>query len=132
MWEDFKAFAIQGNAMDLAVGVIIGAAFGSIVTSLVEDLLMPLLGILLGGVNFTELVATVGGATVKYGVFLQRIVDFLIIAFSIFIFIRMLSRLKKKEPEADAVEETPAPTQEELLAEIRDLIKEQATRPYSE
>jgi large conductance mechanosensitive channel len=132
MWEDFKAFAIQGNALDLAVGVIIGGAFGSIVTSLVEDLLMPILGILLGGVDFTELVATVGGATVRYGVFLQRIVDFLIIAFSIFIFIRMLSRLKKKEPEADAVEETPAPTQEELLAEIRDLIKEQATRPYSE
>ena len=132
MWEDFKAFAIQGNALDLAVGVIIGGAFGSIVTSLVEDLLMPILGILLGGVDFTELVATVGGATVRYGVFIQRIVDFLIIAFSIFIFIRMLSRLKKKEPEADAVEETPAPTQEELLAEIRDLIKEQATRPYSE
>lgn len=125
MWKEFKEFAVQGNALDMAVGVIIGGAFGSIVTSLVEDLLMPIIGVLLGGIDFTKLIATIGGAQIKYGVFIQSIVDFLIIAFSIFLFIRMLNNLKK--PEAEAVEEPLAPTQEELLAEIRDLMKEQTT-----
>lgn len=126
MWKEFKEFAVQGNAMDMAVGVIIGGAFGSIVTSLVEDLLMPLIGILMGGINFAELMTTIGGAQIRYGAFIQSIVDFIIIAFSIFMFIRILSNLKKK-PEVEAIEEPPAPTQEELLAEIRDLMKEQST-----
>ena len=132
MWEDFKAFALKGNVLDLAVGVIIGAAFGKIVTSLVNDLIMPLIGLILGGVDFTGLELKVGGAVVKYGVFLQSVLDFLIVAFAIFIFIRMLTNMKKKEPEVAAAEELPAPTQEQLLGEIRDLLKERVNTTYSD
>ncbi len=120
MWNEFKEFAIKGNVVDLAIGVIIGGAFGKIVASLVNDVIMPLIGLLLGGINFTNLEFKVGTAVVKYGAFIQSVVDFLIIAFSIFVFVRSINRTKKKE-EAPA---EPAPSREELLlTEIRDLLK---------
>jgi len=131
MWEEFKEFALKGNALDLAVGVIIGAAFGKIVSSLVEDLLTPLLGLLMGGVDFTGLQITVGNEAVAYGKFLQSVFDFLIVAFALFAFIRVLNKMKKEEPEPAAAEEPPAPTQEQLLAEIRDLLKEKVNEPLS-
>ena len=119
--KEFKEFAMKGNVMDMAVGVIIGGAFGKIVSSLVDDVLMPLIGVATGGVDFTGLIAKVGDAEVKYGVFIQNIIDFLIIAFCIFLMIHAMNKMKKEEPEAPAA---PAgPTQEELLAEIRDLLK---------
>ncbi len=119
MWEDFKAFAFEGNVLDLAVAVVIGAAFGQIVTSLVDNIIMPTVGILLNGVSFETLVWQVGDATVTYGVFLQSILDFFIIAASIFLFVRLILR-KKRE-----VEEEEVDPQEQLLTEIRDLLKEQ-------
>lgn len=122
MWSEFKKFALKGNVLDLAVGVIIGGAFGKIVSSLVEDLIMPLVGLLLGGVDFSKLAFTFQDANIKYGAFLQTVVDFLIIAFSIFIFIRLLNRFKKKEEEKPAV--IVVDTKEEILKEIRDLLKE--------
>ena len=119
--KEFKEFAMKGNVMDMAVGVIIGGAFGKIVSSLVDDVLMPLIGVVTGGVDFTGLIAKVGDAEVKYGVFIQNIIDFLIIAFCIFLMIKAMNKMKKEEP---AEPEAPAgPTQEELLAEIRDLLK---------
>ncbi|AGN38200.1 large conductance mechanosensitive channel protein MscL [Bacillus paralicheniformis] len=125
MWKEFKSFAIRGNVIDLAIGVIIGGAFGKIVTSLVNDLMMPLLGLLLGGLDFSALSFTFVDAEIKYGLFIQSIVNFFIISFSIFLFIRYISKLKKK----DAEEEKAAPDpQEELLKEIRDLLKEQTKR----
>ncbi|AOZ93735.1 large conductance mechanosensitive channel protein MscL [Paenibacillus crassostreae] len=122
--KEFKAFALKGNVMDLAIAVIIGAAFGKIVTSLVNDLLMPLIGLLLGGLNFSGLQYTLGDAVLKYGVFIQTVIDFVIIAFSIFMFIRLLSKFKRKEEIQPTV--VPEPTKEEiLLTEIRDLLKQQ-------
>lgn len=122
MWKEFKTFAFKGNVLDLAVAVIIGAAFGKIVSSIVDDLMMPLLGVLLGGLDFTSLELTFGEATIKYGSFIQTIVDFMIVAFSIFVFIKLLNNFKKKEEEKP--KEPPAPTKEEvLLTEIRDLLK---------
>ena len=119
--KEFKEFAMKGNVMDMAVGVIIGGAFGKIVSSLVDDVLMPLIGMLTGGVDFTKLTAKVGDATVNYGTFIQNIVDFLIIAFCIFLMIKGMNKLKPKKEEEPAA---PAgPTQEELLTEIRDLLK---------
>lgn len=120
MWKDFKEFAMQGNLIDLAVAVIIGGAFGKIVTSLVEDVIVPLIGMLLNGVNIEHLVLTVGTAELKYGVFLQSVLDFFIIALSIFLFLRLI--LKRKEEEE--VEEEEVDVQEQLLTEIRDLLKE--------
>lgn len=106
--QEFKEFIAKGNVMDMAVGVIIGGAFGKIVSSLVENILMPLIGILLGGVNFSDLSATVGSAEVKYGVFLQSVFDFLIIAFIIFVMIKQISKVtdkfKKKEAEVEPTE----------------------------
>ena len=105
--EEFKDFISKGNVMDMAVGVIIGGAFGKIVSSLVENILMPLIGILLGGVNFSDLSATVGNAEVKYGIFLQSVFDFLIIAFVIFVMIKQISKVTdkfKKEEEAAPTE----------------------------
>ncbi|WP_338754285.1 large conductance mechanosensitive channel protein MscL [Bacillus sp. FJAT-52991] len=125
MLKEFKEFAMRGNVIDLAVGVIIGGAFGKIVTSLVEDIIMPLVGLLLGGVNFTDLAFTYHKATVKYGVFIQTIVDFLIISFSIFLFIKLFNKLTSKQEKAEELA-APAPSQEEiLLTEIRDLLKAQ-------
>ncbi|MGG0187563.1 large conductance mechanosensitive channel protein MscL [Bacillus rhizoplanae] len=128
MWNEFKKFALKGNVMDLAVGVVIGGAFGKIVSSLVNDIIMPLVGILLGGVDFTGLSYPVGDATLKYGSFIQTIVDFFIIAFSIFLFIKLFNKLSFKKEE-EKKEEVPAALSKEeaLLTEIRDLLKQQNT-----
>lgn len=97
MLKEFKDFAMRGNVVDLAIAVVLGGAFGKIIASLVNDILMPLIGVLLGGVNFSELTYTVGDAVVKYGAFLQAIVDFVIIAFVIFLIVRTMNNMKKKE-----------------------------------
>ncbi len=133
--KEFKEFAMKGNVMDMAVGVIIGGAFGKIVSSLVDDVLMPLVGMLTGGIDVSGLAYKVmlpnpvkggeplAGATLKYGAFIQNVIDFLIIAFCIFLMMKAINKLmaKKEEP---APEAPAGPTQEELLAEIRDLLKE--------
>ncbi|PIC77406.1 large conductance mechanosensitive channel protein MscL [Sporosarcina sp. P19] len=125
MWKDFKEFAFKGNIFDLAIGVVIGAAFGTIVSSLVENIMTPLIGILLGGLNFSELSYTIGDSVIKYGLFIQSIIDFLIVAGSIFVFLRVLMKLKMKPEEAveEEPEEKPLDIKEELLTEIRDLLK---------
>ncbi|USK86856.1 large conductance mechanosensitive channel protein MscL [Peribacillus asahii] len=125
MLNDFKKFALKGNVVDLAVGVIIGAAFGKIVSSLVEDVIMPLIGLLLGGVSFANLQFTLGDAVVKYGSFIQTIVDFFIVAFSIFMFIRVFNRLQRKKDKEEIAEPVKPTREEELLTEIRDLLKAQ-------
>ena len=122
MWSEFKKFAMKGNVIDLAVGVVIGGAFGKIVSSLVDDLIMPLVGLLLGGIDFSGLSYPFGDTVIKYGLFIQTVVDFFIIAFSIFMVIRFLNRFKKKEEEAEVVAEVDK--KEELLTEIRDLLRE--------
>lgn len=125
MWKEFKSFALKGNILDLAIGVIIGAAFGKIVTSLVNDLLMPILGLLLGGLNLTGLEFKFGNAIIKYGAFLQTVVDFFIVALSIFLFLKALSKFRRKEEEKLSEPEQPvASAEEKLLTEIRDLLKE--------
>ena len=120
--KEFREFAIKGNVVDLAVGVIIGAAFGKIVASLVGDIVMPLVGTLIGGVDFNSLAFQFRDAKIQYGKFLQTCLDFLIIAWAIFLAIKVINRLKRDEPEAAA----PAipPRQEQLLEEIRDLLKQ--------
>lgn len=133
MFKDFKEFAMKGNVLDLATGVVIGGAFGKIVTSLVNDIIMPLIGLLLGGRSFEArqllLRSGVGEEAdliLQYGAFMQSIVDFLIIAFSIFMFIRLITKLQatKKVEEEPIAKEEPVPTKEEvLLTEIRDLLK---------
>jgi large conductance mechanosensitive channel len=125
MWKEFKAFAFKGNVIDLAVGVIIGLAFGKIVTSVVNDLLMPIFGVISGGVNVAGLEYPFGDAVIKYGAFLQSIIDFFIIAFSVFIFVKVISQLKRKEEEKpEAAPEAPVLTKDQLLLEeIRDLLK---------
>jgi large conductance mechanosensitive channel len=129
--KEFREFAVKGNVVDMAVGLIIGAAFGKIVSSAVADVIMPPIGVLLGGVDFTNLAFTVKAATVdvpavliNYGKFIQTVIDFTIIAFTIFIVIKAINKLKRQEEE---VPEAPAgPSAEEmLLTEIRDLLKEQ-------
>ncbi|MGE6630311.1 large conductance mechanosensitive channel protein MscL [Bacillus sp. NPDC077027] len=124
MLREFREFAVKGNVIDLAVGVIIGGAFGKIVTSLVNDLIMPLVGIIIGGHDFNGLSIKIGSAQILYGNFIQTVVDFLIISFSIFLFIRYLNKLKRKNVEEEAIE-TPEQT-EVLLTEIRDLLKNQS------
>ncbi|MCB1164017.1 MAG: large-conductance mechanosensitive channel protein MscL [Candidatus Latescibacteria bacterium] len=129
MMSEFKSFAVKGNVMDMAVGIIMGGAFGKIVASFVNDVLMPPIGMLLGGVDFTSLALTLKKATpdaeavmLKYGAFVQSVVDFLIIAFAIFMMVRWMNRLKKKEEAAPAA--PPKPSSEEvLLTEIRDLLR---------
>ncbi|WP_050181993.1 large conductance mechanosensitive channel protein MscL [Domibacillus robiginosus] len=122
MLKEFKAFAMRGNVMDLAVGVILGAAFGKIVSSLVADVIMPLVGLLVGGIDFSGLSFTFGKAEVKYGIFIQTVVDFVIISFSIFLFIKLFNKLYTKEKKEE--EAPPSLTkEEELLTEIRDLLK---------
>ena len=123
MWQDFKKFALKRNVIDLAVGVVIGGAFSKIVSSLVDNILMPIVGLLLGGFDFTKLEYTYDDATIKYGQFIQNIVDFFIIAFSIFLFVKFLQKFRKKQ---EVKTEVKAPTSEEkLLSEIRDILKEQ-------
>ncbi len=119
--KEFREFAVKGNAVDLAVAVIIGAAFGKIVASLVGDIAMPLIGTLLGGLDFTDLAVQVGEAKIQYGKFLQSCLDFVIIAWVIFLAVKLINRLKREEPAAAAP--TP-PRQEQLLEEIRDLLKQ--------
>lgn len=118
--SEFKKFISRGNVVDMAIGVIIGGAFGKIVTSLVQDILMPIIGVILGGLNFSDLSVEVGSASIKYGSFIQTIVDFLIISFSIFLTIKILSKFKKK---ADKVEEKKKTDEIVILEEIRDLLK---------
>lgn len=130
MLKEFKEFALKGNVVDLAVGVIIGGAFGKIVTSLVNDIMMPVIGMVAGGINFKELklvlkpaAENVAEVAFRYGAFIQSVVDFLIIAASVFAFVKALSVFKKKEAEKPAP--APAPSAEVvLLTEIRDLLKE--------
>lgn len=134
--EEFKKFAMRGNVVDMAVGVIIGGAFGKIVTSVVNDLVMPVLGVLVGGVNFTDLKLTLKEAvmdgetvvspavTLNYGNFLQSTFDFLIIAFSIFMFIKLINKLSRKKEEAQPATPPAPPADVQLLIEIRDLLKE--------
>ena len=119
MWKEFKAFCFQGNVLDLAVAVIIGAAFGKIVTALVDSIIMPAIGALMGGVNFSELAVTIGDAHIGYGAFIQAVIDFIIIAFCIFLIVKAASKLQKKQ------EEEAGPTTEDLLTEIRDIMKEE-------
>jgi large conductance mechanosensitive channel len=122
MWQEFKEFAMKGNVLDLAVAVIIGGAFGKIITSLVQDLIMPLVGLLLGGLDFPGLQWQVNSAVIKYGAFIQSLVDFLIIAFAIFLVVKAANRRKNKEDKP--AEEAPPPSDEVvLLTEIRDLLR---------
>jgi len=107
MLKEFREFAIRGNVMDLAVAVIIGGAFGKIITSLVNDVLMPVIGLLMGGVNFSELSITVGAAVIKWGAFVQSIIDFIIIAFVIFMLVRAMNRMKRDEPVTPTTKECP-------------------------
>jgi large conductance mechanosensitive channel len=130
MMKEFKEFAVRGNVIDMAVGIIMGAAFGKIVSSFVGDVIMPPIGVLLGGVDFSNLALTVKEAAgevpavvIGYGKFIQTVIDFTIIAFAIFIAIRAMNSLKRKEEEAPKSPAEP-PAQEVLLAEIRDLLKD--------
>ncbi|WP_312642670.1 large-conductance mechanosensitive channel protein MscL [Hydrogenoanaerobacterium sp.] len=135
MWKDFKKFAFKGNVLDMAVGVIIGGAFGKIVSSLVNDIIMPFFGFITAGMDFNKMkyilspAEIVAGEIVKpeaailYGSFIQNIIDFLIIAFSIFIAIKVINRKKDKQKKEE-IPAAPAPTETELLAEIRDLLKD--------
>ncbi len=132
MLKEFRDFAMRGNVLDMAIGVIIGGAFGKIVTSLINDVIMPPIGLLMGGVNFSNLFITLGAASyatleeavkagaplLKYGVFINTVLDFVIVAFAIFLLVRQVNRFKKKEEAAPAA----PPAQEVLLREIRDLL----------
>lgn len=124
MWKEFQAFLARGNVIDLAVAVILGVAFGAIVTSLVNDIIMPLVGILLGGVSFASLMVQVGSAQVKYGNFIQALVNFLIVAFVVFMIVRSINkiqaRLRKPAPEVAVA----PPADVVLLTEIRDLLRD--------
>lgn len=124
MWQDFKKFALKGNVIDLAIAVVIGAAFGKIVSSLVTDIITPLMGVLMGGIDFTELVFEVGKEKVMIGNFIQSIVDFIIVAFAIFMVIRMMMKFQRKK-EADDEKGPAIDAKEALLTEIRDLLKNQ-------
>ena len=119
--KEFKEFALKGNVMDLAIGVIIGVAFGKIISSLVDNILMPIIGIILQGVSFQTLMVKVGDAEIKYGMFIGAVLDFIIIAMVLFLIIKGMNNMKKKEV-APAAPAAP-PKQEVLLAEIRDLLK---------
>jgi large conductance mechanosensitive channel len=130
--KEFKEFAVKGNVVDMAVGIIIGAAFGKIVSSFVKDVIMPPIGVLIGGVDFTELSITIKQAAgdasavvVSYGKFIQTVIDFVIVAFAIFIAIKAMNALKRKEEEAPKPPPEPS-KQEVLLAEIRDLLKQRS------
>ena len=121
MVQEFKTFISRGNVVDLAVGVVVGGAFSKIVTSLVDNIIMPIVGIILGGIDFTDLSLTIFGVQIQFGLFLQNVVDFLIIAFCIFMVVKFINKVTHKEEK----KETPKPNQEVLLEEIRDLLKKQ-------
>ena len=123
MLKEFRDFLGRGNVIDLAVAVIIGGAFGAIVSSVVDDLLMPLIGVIMGGIDFTSLAIQVGDAQILYGNFIQATVNFLIIAFVLFLIVRSYNKLKVKEEEAPAPPPEPS-AEEKLLTEIRDLLKD--------
>ncbi len=137
--QEFKTFAMRGNVIDLAVGVIIGGAFNTIVSSLVADVIMPPIGLLMGGVNFTDLDLTLkapqyaadgteiaAGVAIKYGNFLQAVFNFLIVAFSVFMLVKMVNRFSHKKEAQKAAEPAKPTKEEELLTEIRDLLKQQS------
>ena len=124
--KEFKAFAMRGNVMDMAVGVIIGGAFGKIVSSLVDDIFMPIIGVLTGGIDFSKVSIMVGDAEVKYGMFIQNVIDFLIIAICIFTMIKAMNSLSKKKEEEPTAPAEPS-NEEKLLGEIRDLLKNNAS-----
>lgn len=134
MLEEFKKFISKGNVIDLAVGVIIGGAFGKIVSSLVNDILMPIIGAIIGGIDFSDLSITIGKAKITYGMFIQNVIDFLIIAFCIFIFIRLINKLtdmthkleKAKKNEKEEKKEEIKETELSILKEIRDELKLQS------
>ena len=134
LFDEFKTFVMRGNVVDLAVGVIIGAAFGKIVTSLVNDIFMPIIGMIIGNIDFSSLVIKLGEpvegaeqAAIRYGMFIQEIVNFLIIALCIFMVIKVINKLQKKKEEAPAP--APEPTKEEvLLTEIRDALNKMADK----
>ena len=124
LFKEFKEFISKGNVLDLAVGVIIGGAFGKIVTSLVDDIIMPIIGLIIGGIDFSGLSLKIGEATVKYGMFIQNIVNFLIIAFSIFLVVKAVNKMRRIKPEKEEPPVEPKKSNEEiLLTEIRDLLK---------
>lgn len=126
--SEFKEFIMQGDVVDLAVGVIVGGAFGKIVTSLVNDILMPIIGIIIGGIDFSNLSINVLDAKIMYGSFIQQVIDFLIVAFCIFLFVKLINKItkkdKKKEEEKEEAEEEKKSDEVLLLEEIRDLLKE--------
>jgi large conductance mechanosensitive channel len=129
--KEFREFAVKGNVVDMAVGIIIGAAFAKFVSSLVSDVVTPPLGYVIGGVDFTKLAVTLPAlkegaeaVTVRYGVFLQTLFDFIIVAFAIFMVVKLINRMRRKEEAAPSVP-APPPRQEVLLEEIRDLLKQQ-------
>jgi len=138
--QEFKEFAVKGNVVDLAIAVIIGTAFGRIVTSLVNDIIMPPIGYMMGGLDFSSLFWTLGdgeyaslteataagAATVNYGVFINTILNFLIVAWALFLVIRTMNRLKRREEEGPAPEAPPKPRQEVLLEEIRDALRDRS------
>jgi large conductance mechanosensitive channel len=138
MFKEFKEFAIKGNIIDLAVGIIIGGAFSKIVTSLVNDIIMPIFGTILGRINLTSLKhviraenaeQSIAELSIKYGQFLQSVIDFLIISFSIFLMIRFLNKIRNKGKEEQAPPKPPAPSKEEqLLTEIRDILKNSSNK----
>lgn len=127
MWEDFKKFALKGNVLDLAVAVVIGAAFGKVVSSLVEDIIMPVVGILVGGISVEDWSYKFNDVVLNYGLFIQSIIDFFIIAFSIFMVIRLFTKMKRKkdvpaEEEPEVLDKT-----QEILMEIKDLLSNERT-----
>lgn len=135
MMQEFKEFALKGNVVDMAVGIIIGAAFGTIVSSLVADVIMPPIGVLMGGVDFSNLQFVIQEAqgdaeqvAIRYGAFIQSVLDFLIVAIAIFIAIKAMNSMQRKEEEKveDKPEKAEVPKNEQLLAEIRDLLKERS------
>ncbi len=129
MLKEFRDFIARGNVIDLAVAVILGVAFGAIVTSLVNDIVMPLIGIIIGGISFTSLMVQVGTAQVKYGNFIQALVNFLIIAFVIFLIVRSINKLQARFQKPAAPAAPPPPPEDVLLLrEIRDLLREQSRK----
>ena len=128
-FDEFKEFIARGNVIDLAVGVIIGGAFGKIVSSLVDNILMPLIGILLGGIDFTNLSVKIKDATINYGLFIQNVIDFIIVAFCVFLLVKFVNKLSsisdRKKKKEEKKEESVKPADIVLLEEIRDLLKKQ-------